>query len=847
MLRLTLRNLSAHKARFVMTTFAVVLGVSFVVASFVLADGLRSTFSDLSEEITAGQDLTVRPVSEFGEPLPLDATLVDDIIALDDVVDAAGFVQAPDSAIQPIKADGTTIPTAGPPQLMFSWSDNETLSGFSIVDGSAPDEHGEFTMDYTAAETHGFVIGDTYDLITPSGIVTDVELVGTTSFGADNATVGATLMHVSLAQAQDMFGTPGTVDGIVADVAPDADIAAATAAVEATLGGIDAEIVDQATLLAEQQDEFNSGITMVGNILLGFAIVSMFVSIFIIYNTFAIVLGQRVREMALLRAIGAEARQLRRSVVGEALAVGVVASAIGVIAGIGVALGLTELFGLLGAELPEYPLIMAPRTIAIGLALGIGVTVISAVLPARVAASVSPISGLRDGADATEGDGGRRIILGAALTALGVATGMVGLFGDLSLSTLQLIFVLGGGAVATLVGVTMAAPVLARPVMAALGAPLRLTGVSGRLATGNAGRNPRRTATTAAALMIGLSLVTMGYVVGESVKAQFGNLLSSSVTADYLITSDDDTSISAGLADELEASGEFEAVAGFRYDEARLGGEVLTVGGTEISQLDTMFNLDVDQGELPAADATNVVILHTDVATDLGVTIGDVVPIEFVNGYTQDLTVAAIYLDDVVLWEPMVPEAVFDAAGADPADDFIAASLPSGVQTSDVEPLISQIEERYPQVGIETASEFQQQAEATIDSLLLVVNALLALAVIIALIGIANTLALSVHERTREIGLLRAVGMTRGQSRRMIRAEAVLVALFGAVLGVAMGTLFGWGVVEALPEDSFGGTLRIPVASIAVVVAGATLATLLAAFLPARRAGSLNVLDAISH
>ena len=847
MLRLTFRNLAANKARFAMTTFAVVLGVGFVVASFVLSDGLRSTFGDLSEEITGETDLVVRPTADFGEPQPLDESLVAEIAALDGVANAVAFVEAPENGVQPIMADGSTITTQGPPQLMFSWVDDAALGSFTVVEGEAPDEPGEFAMDLDAAATHGFVVGESYDLVTPGGIEPDVTLVATTSFGPDNATVGATLMHVSLDEAQRLFGADGSVDSIPIRLESGADAATVTSAVAGIVDLATTEIIDQATITAEQEAEFNEGIDIVGNVLLGFAIVSLFVSIFIIYNTFAIVLGQRVREIGLLRAIGANAQQLRRSIIFESAVVGVVASVIGVAAGVGIAQGLIALFDAIGAELPDSPIIVAPRTVIFAVVLGVGVTIVSAVAPARHAASISPIQALRDGGDLGEGETTRRLGVGIGGLVAGVALGGFGLFVGAG-STLGTIVVLGAASLSIFLGAALAAPAIARPVTRVVGWPVAsMFGTAGALAQQNAARNPRRTATTGAALMIGLSLVTTGYVVGESIKARLGALIDSSVTADYVITDPNGAGLTPVLADELAATGNFAAVAGMRNDDALVDGDVRGLTAMDVSAIDDLFRIDVTAGAIPNADAADVILVHIDVAEELAVGVGDVVPVEFASGFATDLTVAAVYDDATIFEDPVVSGQLFDAAGAAELDDWVAAVLADDVTMADAAPSIAQLELRYPQVDMQTSSEFQQSFEATIDSLLLVVNALLALAVIIALIGIANTLALSVHERTREIGLLRAVGMTRRQTRRMVRWEAALVAVFGAVLGVTIGVVFGWGVVAALPEDGFGGSLAVPVGDIATVVVIATVATLLAAWFPARRAGTLDVLDAISH
>ena len=858
MIRLTLRNLAATKARFAMTTFAVVLGVSFVVASFVLSDGLRSTFNSLSEEITSGTDLLVRPVSEFGQPEPLAASLVDDIAALDGVDETAAFVESVENSIQPIKADGTTIPTQGPPQLMFAWIDSPALGSFTVVEGSPPDEHGEFAMDVDAAALHGFELGEQYRLATPVGIVDDFTLVATTSFGEDNATVGATLMHVSLPQAQDLFGAEGAVSGVVIDLAPgsDAEVEAVTASVAALVDahvGAGAELVDNSTILAEQQAEFDVAVTIVGNILLGFAIVSLFVSIFIIYNTFAIVLGQRIREMALLRAIGAGAKQLRRSVMAEALVVGTVASGIGLGFGLVLARLLTALFAAIGAELPDYPTIVAGRTVLVAFGLGVGVTLLAAIMPARTAASIPPVAALRDEATGDRSNR-RRSAVGVALGLIGVALGSLGLFGP-ELTTLNLVLILGAAAVLVFVGITLASPVLARPVTAALGWPLRtVAGRTGGLAAANASRNPRRTATTGAALMIGLALVTTGYVVGESVKSGLGELLSGTVSADYLITENNGGGIAPAVADELEASGHFEAVLGVQLDSGRLGGAVHDITATDLDQIETLFDIGIDDGALPSAEtATSSVVLPADVADELALTVGDRVPLEQADGSTTELTVAAVFSDTTIFNQPIVAPEVLTST-ATPVHVFVGAVLADGAGSVDggagspeAQAFVDQLQARYPQLSIDSAAEFQEQFESTIDDALQVVNVLLALAIVIALLGIANTLALSVHERTRELGLLRAVGMTRRQTRRMVRWEAVLIALFGAVLGVASGLVFGLGAVQALPADTFGGSLAVPMGQLGLVVVVAALATLVAAWLPARRAGRLDVLEAISH
>ena len=406
MLRLTIKNLAANRIRLALTTSAVVLAVSFVVSAFVLTDGLRSSFGDLSEDITAGTDLELRPVDEFGVADTIPESALADVQSIDGVDAAVGVVVA-EMTIRPINAEGEGISPNGPPQIAFGWVDDDRLSGFTLTDGRAP-EAGEFTMDHDAAAAHGFDLGVTYDVATPNG-TEPLTLVGLTSFGADNDTLGATLMHLETETLQTLVDQRG-YDSIAVAVEPGSD----RGSVEAAMAGLiaDTEVVDQATLESEQRAEFNQGIDILGNILLGFAGVSLFVSIFIIYNTFSIVLGQRTRELALLRTVGADPVQLRRSVKLEAVAIGLVASAVGIVAGIGVAIGLREVFGLFGAGLPDSPIIISIRTIAVAAAVGIGVTVLSAIGPARKASRVPPVVALRDGETAGASSHRLRMTLG---------------------------------------------------------------------------------------------------------------------------------------------------------------------------------------------------------------------------------------------------------------------------------------------------------------------------------------------------------------------------------------------------------------------------------------------------
>ncbi|MGD9701160.1 MAG: ABC transporter permease [Acidimicrobiia bacterium] len=840
MFRLTLKSLLANKVRFALTTFGVMLAVSFVVSAFVLGDGLRSSFTRVSEEVTAGVDLEVRNVADFGDTPPLAIDTVSTVAAVDGVADAVASIEAADDAVRPIKADGASITTDGPPQLAFNWIDNEELSPFTLVDG-APPQIGEFTMDVDSAAEHDFVIGDTYEVMVPGGRV-ELTLSGTSSFGADNSTLGAVLMQMNTAQASELFGIDG-INSVAVQVADGADVADVRAAVAAAVPT--AEVVDNATVLEETTTEFTDEINIVGNILLGFGGVALFVSIFIIYNTFAIVLGQRTRELALLRTVGADPKQIRRSVLGEALVVGVLASGGGIGGGIAVAKGIDALFGVMGVDLTEYPLILATRTLVAAAVIGVGVTMLAAIGPARRAATVPPIAVLTGGADAGAAGSRTRKIAGFGLFGAGLAAGAAGLSGIGS--TAVTVAGLAFGAIAIFVGVTVLSPLAVRGVTGLFGWPMRmLAGVAGRLAQKNAARNSRRTATTAAALMIGLALVTTALVVGASVKATIGSTFEQSAKADYYLTDDlEEVEFPATLASEISDSDVVAAATGFTQFEARVDGTVTDVVGLDFDQIDAVLDLDVQAGGFDR-NAVNPVVVSVDEANAIGAGVGDVLGIEVANGSRVETTVVGLFDDQAILTEDYVLDtSVLAAAGITPAPAWLAISIADGASPADVDTLVARLSAEYPYASVETAAEFRQRIDGMIDGVLTMVNVMVALAVIIALIGIANTLALSVFERTRELGLVRAVGMTRRQLRRMVRFEAALVATFGATLGVGLGLLFGFGVVTALPA-AFASELSVPILQIVVVMLVAAGAGVAAAWLPARRAGRLDVLDAIA-
>jgi len=542
--------------------------------------------------------------------------------------------------------------------------------------------------------------------------------------------------------------------------------------------------------------------------------------------------------------------------------VGIFSTVSGILLGLLLGTGLRGLLNTVGFSLPAGPLVLEPRTVVWAIAVGIGVTMLSAIVPARRARTISPIAAIQSDQRLAGASLTRRLYGGGAMTAIGaIALGM-GLF--VASSTVSVLTFVAIGAVLVFIGVNTLSPSFARPVATVLGRPFaRLFGVSGQIAQGNAARSPRRTASTAGALMIGLALVGMAGVVGSSLTKTFLDTLDNSVEADYFIQStaggfDPSVTFSEEVADEVAALPEFDSVVRYRFglDSIQIDGENKDVFAADINDVERHLDADIISGGLTDADAATSIALHEDPATDLGLSVGDTVDVTFPDFETDTLTIVAIYTDSSIFGNYLIDNVVwedhFNRSGLGFASATVTGfddDLPQAEQDrllDEAAAAIQPVTDRFPTVVAENRVEFRQSQQDQLNSFLAVIFVLLALSLVIALIGIANTLALSVFERTREIGLLRAVGMTRRQLRRAIRWEAVIIAIFGAILGLILGVIFGVAAVVAIP-DTFINTVSVPFGSLVVYLVIAGLAGIVAAILPARRAARLNVLDAISH
>ena len=845
MLRIALASVLSHKVRLLLTSLAIVLGVAFVSGSFVLTDTITSSFNNLLGDISAGTDVYVRPPApefgnDFGAIFPsMPEEVVDDVAAVEGVAIAEGSVEG---LAQIIDKEGNPIGGQGPPTLGFSWGVNEELSPVSIAegDGRPPEAPGEVVIDRGSAESAGLEVGDVIG-IAANGPVEEFTLVGIAGFGEADNLLGATLAAFEYREAQRVLGMEGAVGSISVaaedGVSPDVLVERITPVVPE-----DATVLTVEDANAEQAAEIEEAMSFLSIGLLAFAAIAVFVGAFMISNTFRIIVAQRTRELALLRAVGATGGQVTRLVVVEAFVVSLVSSLLGVVAGIGLAFLLQGLMRTIGIDLPDEGLTILPRTIVVGMVVGVLVTVASAILPARKAAQVPPVAAMSEVLSAPTRKSLRtRAIWGVVITVVGHIGLGIGLFTGVD----NAIWFVAIGALLAFLGVSILAPLIARPVAAVIGWPLpHLFGVPGDLAVQNTRRQPRRTASTASALMIGVTLVVFVAIFGASIKSSVGDALSDTFGADISITPTNfQSGISPQFSEDLAAQEAIGAVSPLAATQARVDGDVVEVDAVDPQTVDGLLDLGVDQATLDAM-GTDGLLINAD-QPDADDAVGTTVTVEMPNGTSSPGEIVGVY-DATGFGAYLMTRERFQSGFDNPADQLVFANAADGYDVSDAVDAANAVIVDYPGLEAQTASEVLQDIETQIDQLLAIFQALLMLAVIIAVLGITNTLALSIIERTREIGLLRAVGMVRRQVRRMIRWEAVIIATFGALLGIVLGILLGWAVVRALADDGLGA-FAIPFADLIFYVILAAIAGIIAAIYPARKAAKLNILEAISY
>lgn len=841
MVNAVLKGLLAHKLRLVLTAIAVVLGVAFVAGTFVLTDTINKTFDTLFAEISAGTDITVRSESGFGDDANLDVsrnTIPSSLLA---AVRAVPGVAAADGTVsgyaQFIDEQGKAVSTTGAPTLGFNWTE-PGLSPLTLRSGREPQRNGEVVVDAVTAREHDFALGDRIKILF-RGPTEEFTVVGITGFGEADNLAGATLAIFEETTAQRVFAKVGRFDSIEAKAAEGVStVALRDRIVTVVPPGV--EVVTSKQVADESAKAVSQALGFLNTALLVFGGIALFVGGFIILNTFSILVAQRTRELALLRALGASRRQVMASVIAEAFAVGVFASVVGIGLGVLVAIGLQSLLKAGGIDLPAAGVVLKPRTFVASAIVGIGVTVLSSISPARRASRIAPMAALRGGAEEHGGSLRRRSVVGAVVTAAGMAVLLWGLFGGG-------ISLVGVGAALVFVGVALLSPLAAIPMARVIGAPFpRIAGMSGKLGRQNAMRNPRRTAATSAALMVGLGLVACVSVLAASIKASAADIVDEYLAADYIVSTPNFLpSISTDLAPRLAGQPELAAVSGLQTGQWRSDGQGRSLYGADPATVGQVLKFDVTAGDAGALSRGEILVGEEELE-DKGLEIGGVLPMTFAQTGDTQLRIGGTFAKNQLLGNYLVSTATFDTHFPDRLDFVVLATARPGVTPAAARAAVERVTDEFPNVEVRDQAEFKQQQEDQVNQIVGLITALLLLSIIIALFGIINTLALSIFERTRELGLLRAVGMSRRQVRSMIRGESVIIAVMGAVLGLAVGVLFGYAVVNALADEGIGAVV-IPFGQLVTYVILAGVAGVIAAVFPARRAARLDVLAAISY
>jgi putative ABC transport system permease protein len=847
MFSLTIKGLWAHKLRYALTGLAVVLGVAFMAGTMVLTETMAKTFDGVFESANAGTDVIVRRDSAIDAGLAttrdrVDASVVERLAAVDGVDAARGSVQAP---TQLVEADGTTTATDGLGVAVgANWIDDERLNPFSLASGRAPEADGEAVIDRNTATDQHWALGNQLRLLSKAGPIT-LTIVGTADYGDLGGVPGSSLVATDDATAQRLFAEPGRYDSIVvagADGVAADDLAQRIAATVATPGsGLEAVTGAQDT--ADKQADLEQDLAFFNVFLMAFAYVALFVGMFIIYNTFSIVVAQRTRDIAMLRAIGARRGQVLRSVVLEAVVVGLVSAAAGLAAGVGLSFGLRALLEAGGVEMPSGSLVVSTGTVVTALVVGVVVSVLSAIAPAVRASRARPIAALRDVAVDRSGLSFKRVVTGVAVVAAGIAA----FAGGIASSGSGRFSLIGLGAMTVVLGTFTLGPVLVGPAMGLLGAPARPFGVTGAYARRNAQRNPKRTAATASALMIGVALVGFITILAASTKDSISGIVDRSFRADYVVESG---SYSQGFAptieDDLRAVPGVAQLSPVRSAPAVVDGSTTDVMALDTATVEQLYDLGVSAGTITSVEGGSVAVAANQ-ARSSGLAIGQQVPVRFADGQDLSLTIGAIFDGNAIGGEAswIVGLDTFEAHVADQFDRRVFVSFTGADAAEAARPALEAAIADWPNAELQDQAAFKDGITAQIDDMLNLIYGLLALAVVIALIGIANTLVLSVHERSRELGLLRAVGMHRRQLRRAVRCESLLIAGLGATLGAVLAIGGAWGIVTALHDEGIT-ELTLPVGQLGVILGMAGLAGVLAATGPARRAAKMDVLQAIT-
>jgi putative ABC transport system permease protein len=851
MWKATIRGILARRVRLALTALAVVLGVTFVSGTYVLTDTLDRSFNGVFRETVAGVDLVVQEkgaVNSGNGLLDLQRfpeEVLDTVRAVDGVRVAEGFVHG---TAQFVGKDGENIRNGNLPTLGISWSQQGDLGPFRLVGpGHAPRGPHQVAMDAGTATEHGFHVGDTVRVLL-QGPAQRFRIVALFGFGTTTQ-FPATWAAFDLPTAQQAFAAVGELDAVNVVATPGTDVATLQSRIAETLGpSYEVLLPSDAARNAEQP--VHDLLSLLTQLLLGFAAIGLVIAAFIIFNTFSILVAQRTRELGLLRAMGASGKQVVGAVLVESAIVGLLASAVGLVLGLAAAAGLLAILSAFGFHVPEGGTVLEARTVVVSIGVGVLVTVGSSVVPALRAARLPPIAAIDDVPAPRPKPFNVRAAIGLALVSLGLPVLAYGLTKTRNAANVvDEIWLVALGALMVFFGVITLLATFARPLAEVLGWPAQAFGMSGVLARGNATRNPRRTAATASALVIGLGVVGLVAIFADSTKASVKEAVDHGITADYVLKSQQFLPFSTEVASRARSLPSVKDVATLRFQKVLVRGKVQTLAAAEPDGLADTVNLRMSDGSARDLHSDGILV-HRAMAKDLGVHVGDTLPVQFKNE-VLNLRVAGIYdQEDFVGGFPVpfiVSRELYESQfGPQQQAQAVYVRSKSAADVAETgTQLRAALHHDFPNVDIFTRNAYRDDQERAIDRFLAVTVALLLLSELIAVLGIVNTLALSVHERTRELGLLRAVGMSRVQVRQMIRVESVIVALLGGVVGVGIGLFWGWAFTFALKSQGIT-EFRIPGVQLVAFLVVAALAGVVAAWFPARRAAGLDVLDALA-
>lgn len=850
MIDVALKGLARRKLRALLTGLAVIIGVAMISGTYVLTDSISGAFGNIFSEAYRGADTVVSPKpvvdSDVDNTPTIPQSVVARIAARDDVAQVSGAVTS-DVGARLTTKQGRPIDTKGAPALAMGIDPRTPdLAQIRVTSGRLADGAGEIVIDSSTAAKHGYALGDAIGVQTDSG-TRRFTIVGLGTFG--NASLGsATVAVFDLATAQQLLNRGSAVDEILVAAKPDVDTAALTAAIAADLPD-DLEVRSGKAEAAAQTADVGEDLKFINYFLLTFAAIALFVGSFVIFNTLSITVAQRTRELATLRTLGASRRQVMRSVVLEAVVIGVASSIVGLVTGLGLAKGLNALFAALDVDLPSRGLVLEPRTVIVSLLVGTLVTMAASVLPARRASRIAPITAVREGSSAASAGASRRGLVVGGLAAIAGAGALVwSLLGDLTVQSR--LTLMGVGLAGMFLGVAVLLPRAVRPMAHAVGAPFaRIGGEAARLGRENTVRSPSRTAASAAALMIGLALMAFVAVLGSGLRQSSREALDAQLLATHVVAkSDGFENLTPGTDRAVLAAPGVRVSTGVRSGFARIGDSEQHVNGVDPAVIGHLYRFRwTDGSDARLAAMTDAqVIIDDDFARDQGLSVGASLRLTAAAGRTATFTVAAVAKParfDPLLGAVVMTQAAFDRLSPRATDAYVLAAMDGNAGAASS--ALSRALADYPDAEVATREGFVESRSAGINQMLNLLYVLLALSVVVSMFGMLNTLALAVVERTREIGMLRAVGMSRRQVRGMIRSEGITTALIGAAMGLPIGVGLAALVTHALAEYDVG--FSVPVGGLIGLAAAAILIGIAAATLPGRRAAWLDVLKALQY